>query len=141
MRNKIKMFATANDTDQFVVAVDGYIQLFPTAAEAEACYAMINPGPGHFDNSGYGSCDFLVPGHRPINRLAKQLGEKEDMTQCLVSEVQPIDLIGYLSKHNKRFDVAFALREVRERQAKPAQQRLAEKRERNAVWGEVFGYA
>lgn len=140
MREKIKMFATTNDTDRHVVAVDGYIQLFATKVDAEACYAMINPGPGHFDNSGYGSCHLMAPGYRPINLLAKQMGEKEDMTQCYVSEVQPIDLIGYLSKHNKRFDLAFALREMRERQSKPAQQRLTEKRERNAVWGEIFGY-
>lgn len=139
MKNRIDMFATTNDTEEFVVAVDGYIQGFKTLDDANAVYAMINPAGRHFDDSGYGSCHLLAPGYRPINLLAKQLGEKEDMTKCFVSDVQQIDMRGYLTKHNKRFDQRFSLENILERQQKPAHQRLAEKREHDAVWSEIFG--
>lgn len=138
MQKRIKMFATANDTQKFVVAVDGYIQGFESLDEANEVYGLIHPDC-HFDNSGYGSAQILVPGHRPIDLFKKQAGEPCDMTEMLVSDVQQIDMRGYLTKHVKRWDARFKLDQIREYQNKPACQRLAEKREHDAIWGEIFG--
>lgn len=134
MPNKITPFATANDTDRWIVSVDGYIQSFTTRDEAEVVYASITPDCKHFDDSPFGDCQMIPPNYRPINKLAKVLNEPEDMTRCLVSQVREIDLVGYIAKHAQRSRINFELRQLAK--LEPAHRRLSEKREMDALWGD-----
>lgn len=122
MHKQIHVFLTANDTDRWVVSVDGYIQSFATKSEAESVYRLIVPEGAHFDDAGYSSCDILPPGYRPHR------------VECVVSQVQEIDLIGYLKKHNNR------RLEHMERSGvvhpEPAWKRMADRREFDSIFGD-----
>lgn len=133
MPNKIIPFATANDTDRWIVSVDGYIQSFATRDEAEVVYASITPDGEHFDDTTFGSCQMIPPHYRPINKLAKVLNEPEDMTQCLVSQVREIDLVDYIAKHKQRSTLNFERQQLAKRD--PAWRRLESQREIAALWG------
>lgn len=56
----IKMFATNNSTAKWAVCVDGIFGLFDTKEKAESVYALIG---NSIDDSPFGSCQMLPPGH------------------------------------------------------------------------------
>jgi hypothetical protein len=63
MKTNIMTFATHNDTDKYVIIVDGRIGIFGTAEKAAAVYAKIGGGAGDdgLDETPFGSADFLMP--------------------------------------------------------------------------------
>lgn len=128
MKTRIPMFATANDTDQWAVCVDGYFGLFATQAEAQRVYGLICAAGQHFDDTAFGSCQLLHPGYRPLNGLSATLGEPQDMTEAVLSQRRAIDIEGYILKRPAR-----QARQYRPEQTTAAQ-RLAEKR----CWESLF---
>lgn len=93
MKNKVRVFATENDTNFFAVIVDGFFGLFATKGEADAAYANISR-KHHFDDSPFGSCEFLPPmtilkyvgGYMPESGLDK------------ISAHKAIDISNYIEK-------------------------------------------
>lgn len=121
---KIKMFATNNDTDFFVVVVDGYFQKFATREEALVAYRMIckEPDPSSFKTAydvvkarenaltiaetPFGSCEFLTP-HETVcqhcwNEDGTYAGTKGVSSN--ISDCQPIDIVGYINKRWQKWD-------------------------------------
>jgi hypothetical protein len=96
MNTHIDMFATANDTDQFAVAVDARFGLFASKGAAVAAYESITKPGQHFDDSPFGACQLLPPGYVPMHY------DGDDMTTCRLSERQPIDIAGYIAKRPAR---------------------------------------
>ncbi len=85
---KITMFATANDTDVYVLAVDGYFG-YVTRQQAIRGYDMI----GDIENSPFGSAQILPPRYQPIDHWGKDMSEGRK-----VSDYAPIDIIEYIQK-------------------------------------------
>lgn len=93
MKNKVRIFATENDTNFFAVIVDGFFGLFATKGEADAAYANISRKQ-HFDDSPFGSCEFLPPmtipkyvgGYMPEGGLDK------------LSDHKAIDIANYIAR-------------------------------------------
>lgn len=103
--NRIPMFATANDTDQYAVCVDGRFGLFTTKEEAVRVYQLASPITGEGYDTHFGSCEFLPPHTRPMMDLglAAKLGEDPDMTKACISELRSIDIESYIRKNPERF--------------------------------------
>lgn len=101
MDTQIPMFATANDTVNFAVAVDGKFGFFSSREQALLAYDSICSPDQHFDDSCFGACQLLPPGYRPINGLAKP-GESREMTRALLSEHRAIDIADYIAKRPER---------------------------------------
>lgn len=91
MKTKIEMFATANDTNKTILAIDGYFG-FVTDSEAEECLNI------QIDNSCFGSMWIIDPMHTPINVF-----DKSDMSEGRkISQYRPIDIIDYFQKRQIR---------------------------------------
>ena len=105
MKRKCDMFSTSNDTDKHVLCIDGYIGLFDSAEEINELLAPLLKE--HWDDSGYGCMQILEPGDIALrvdyeNKLPSGGYGAKESTTCLVSEVQPIDIKGYVEKHADR---------------------------------------
>lgn len=85
---KITMFATANDTDVYVLAVDGYFG-YVTRQQAIRGYDMI----GDIENSPFGSAQILPPRYQPIDHWGKDMSEGRK-----VSDYAPIDILDFIEK-------------------------------------------
>jgi hypothetical protein len=93
------MFATANPTDKWVVAIDGFFCYADSKEKAEEIYNLAMKGTdGHIEESGFGSIDIIPPHHYPryINDYQPEGGIADVTTRT------PIDLIGYIQKEQKR---------------------------------------
>ncbi len=101
MKLKIDMFTTANDTDQWVLAIDGYFGFFKSEQETELALNPINDE--HFDDSGYGSMQVIAPKTvlMAVN-YDKPGNPVESISTCLISDVKSIDIAGYILKHADR---------------------------------------
>lgn len=122
--NKILMFATANDTGLWAVALDGYYQTFATEQTARAAYiSAVGDDSVAIEETGFGSAQLLSP---RWSSAATCLGHAS------LSTYQPIDLLNYIavtkSGQRRRHAAGIAAG------ATPAQ-RLAAKRE----WAAFFG--
>lgn len=92
LNKKCIPFVTANDTDKWVLCVDGYIGVFEEKRPAEIAYEFIDD----IDSSSFGCIQLLPPHYVPKDYRGNV------MTKCLVSECQPIDIRGYIVKSNDR---------------------------------------
>ena len=126
MKNrKIKIFATNNNTDFFVVVVDGYFQKFATREEALAVYRMIckEPDPSSFKTAydvvkarenalstaetPFGSCEFLTPYEAVCQHHWSEDGTYAGTKGVIgnnISDYQPIDIKGYINKRWQKWD-------------------------------------
>lgn len=85
---KIKMFATANDTDVYVLAIDGYFG-YLTRSQAYSAYEKI----GYIDDSPFGSAQVLPPQYYPKDYQGNDMHEGRK-----VSDFMPIDILDYINK-------------------------------------------
>lgn len=92
MKTKIKMFATANDTDNTVLAIDGYFG-FVSAEQAEECFKI------QIAESCFGSMWIIDPHYIPISVL-----DGLDMSEGVrkISKYRPIDILDYFTKRQIR---------------------------------------
>lgn len=106
------MFATTNDTPQWVVAVDGYHKRYATETEARAVYDSCGgeDGPDGAGDTPFGSMHLMPPGYSLPHHTAR------------VSDFREIDLEDYITKHH----AGRGLRII-ERQTTPAQRLEARK--------------
>jgi len=91
---EVNTFATRNDTDKWVVIVDGKFGLFASKEEAERAYNSI-PGGECSDslaNIPFHSADILPPNHTP----KYQAGYEPPQGISKISEHQPIDIKNYI---------------------------------------------
>lgn len=99
-KNTISMFATANPTDKWVVAIDGFFRYADSKEKAEEIYNLAMKGTdGHIEESRFWSIDIIPPNHYPryINDYQPEGGIVDVTTR------KPIDLIGYIQKNQKRY--------------------------------------
>ena len=91
--NQIPMFATANDTDQWAVAVDGFYELFQSEEEARAVYKSLGASPGEngLDDTPFGSAQILHPRWRVTSKLS------------LLSDYEPENLRAYIAAAHKHY--------------------------------------
>ena len=84
--DRIPMFATRNDTDQFAVCVDGRFGLFPSREDAERVYALIGGRneEGELEETPFGSAVLLPP------------GGGGNRTRANLSEFAPVDIEAYI---------------------------------------------
>jgi hypothetical protein len=87
----ISMFATENDTDKWVVAVDGYFGLFDTEKEADQVYEMIKS-----KYNWYNSAQIIEPQHKISDTWSGELPDK-------ISLHTPIDIKDYIIRMKDRF--------------------------------------
>ena len=91
MERKIKMFATTNDTDQFVLAIDGFWG-FVSEQQAIECLDL------EIEESPFGSMWLIDPFKTPVNRL-----NGSDMSEGRkISDYLPIDILNYFHKQIER---------------------------------------
>lgn len=90
MKTKIPMFATTNDTPQWVVAVDGYHKRYDTREAARAVYDSCGgeDGPDGAADTPFGSMQIMPPGFTMAHHTAK------------VSDFRQIDLEDYIAKRH-----------------------------------------
>ena len=98
-RLKCDTFTTTNDTSFWVLTVDGYLGLFNGAQAAKNALSSI--GGMNWDDTGYGCCQ-IIPPNTVAMGLDDDFKETIEKTTCLVSDVQPIDIEGYVKKHSDR---------------------------------------
>lgn len=92
-RAKIKMFAVNNNTDKWLVAIDGYFQLFDDENAAKQLYDKYPC----IDDSAFGSMMFLPP-HTTISKS----GDK-------ISNYRQIILADYVAKREQKIDLAVTI--------------------------------
>jgi hypothetical protein len=100
MNKKCNAFTTTNDTDFWVLMVDEYIGLFNSKDRLSEALKPFNDI--HWDESGYGCMNILPPRHVARAHNPKDWNVIEESTTCYVSEVQPINIKGYILKHADR---------------------------------------
>lgn len=86
---QMHMFATQNDTDNYVLIVDG---LFGFISEKQAKEFRMD-----VENSTFGSWNVLKPRESP-----KSIFDGADMTETKISEGLPIDIFRYIQKNSER---------------------------------------
>lgn len=107
---KVPVFAISNDTDKYIVILDGYYQAFDNKEQVQAVHNLAFRVPADADSlpiwkdkSGlpicetpFGDFELLKP-----NAVCKhrnfETGELIEMTDK-ISDYKPIDLIGYINK-------------------------------------------
>jgi hypothetical protein len=119
--NKIKMFATANDTEKWVLCVDGYFGTFETKDECIAARKLIGDCDKHFDDTPFGSVAILTPMSAPYFVDPNWRPELD-----LISEHQAIDIVGYIIKQQRR--------DYWKPDTRTAKERLADKRNAESFW-------
>lgn len=88
------MFTTTNDTNLWILAIDGFIGAFNSIKALNVALSPLLKF--NWDNCGYGSIQIIPP-----NTVAQNFNY-ENTTSSLVSEVQLIDIAGYIAKHADR---------------------------------------
>jgi len=93
---KIRMFATANDTDKWAVCVDGFFGLFDDKTAAVKVYNLIG-GESNEDlgDTAFGSCQILPPGARMWKVECTNPWNPEDDR---ISEHRAINIEDYIRK-------------------------------------------
>ena len=94
----LSMFATANDTNKWVLAVDGVFGFCESQREANRLFNLI----GEIGESNFGCCQILPPHYIPMMdaQFAKSLGENSDMTKTKISDHVAIDIEAYINSHH-----------------------------------------
>ena len=100
MKKKCDMFTTANDTGKYALCVDGFVGLYDSFKDAEAALQPV--ADVHWDESGYGAMQIIPPNTRAVHYKFDGTNDTFDATTCLISEIQTIDIAGYISKHAAR---------------------------------------
>ncbi len=93
---KIKMFGTHNDTDKWVVAVDGWFGLFSTLKQANTAYDIVggDEGSDGLAETPFGSAQIMPPHHI----IKFRDGYAPDGGFDYISKHKPIDIVGYIRK-------------------------------------------
>lgn len=106
MRTKIEMFATDNDTNKTVFAIDGFFGFVKNEEEVEEIIEII----GDIDNSWFGCYNILPPNTQVICVLTGQR-----YGRCKISERTAINIKDYALKRTLRKERNWAEHEERER--------------------------
>ncbi len=97
-------FRTANDTSKWVLCLDERIGFFNSETEVENALKHITNI--HWDDSGHDCMQVLPPGFVPMHVNFEKAGYPlEDKSACYVSDIQSIDMTGYINKHIDRIVV------------------------------------
>lgn len=125
---KINMFGTNNDTDKYVVAVDGYFGVFDNKKDAEKAYNMIGgyEGSDGLAETPFGSAQFMPPKFTMKYRQGFEPREGMD----LISKHKPINIVTYIKKKYERSKRPLDARIT------TAKQRLDQKRFMKEFFGE-----
>ncbi len=129
--DRIKMFDTENDTDKWVLAIDGLFGFVSSKKEAEdAVKAAI---PSHFDDSGFRSLDIIPPHWKPKSRWDSSKPLKK------ISDYKPINILDFLAKWPDRDLRKFKNKEMEKGSKMSAKDRLYRKREAERTWDFLSG--
>lgn len=120
---KLPMFAVRNDTNKWIVMVDGFHQQFDTEKEAQQVYDKIGGEPGSDGLAGtaFGSADMLPPHYEPKYRTSD--GKPPSGSVASVSTAHQINMEDYIDKHSSRL-----LQRSRETEVTTAKERLEGRR-------------
>lgn len=92
---KIKMFATDNPTEHWVICINS---LFGYVTKEQAEDFIKTLGSKCIDNTAFGSWDVLAPNHR----CEYIRGTREEIGVVSVTDYQPIDILDYVAKKPER---------------------------------------
>jgi hypothetical protein len=125
----IDMFDTENDTDRWVLAVDGLFGFVASPEVAKEAFDSV----GHIDDSAFGSIWIIKPHWKPIDRFDKSKPLKK------ISDFKSIDILSYVAKYPERKHKKYMLDQWKEGDIMPAKERLRLKREAEHSWDFLFG--
>jgi len=118
---KIPMFETENDTDFWVVAVDGFFGTFKTKPEADRVYDLIGgEGGDDLGDTPFGSAQQLEPAYKPKAAKAK------------ISDFKPINIEDYIKKQGSRARKNSSLTKQKKRAQQTTPDRLKQKKQQQA---------
>jgi hypothetical protein len=119
-QRKIAMYGIKNDTNHWLVAVDGFFALYTTRDRAEEVYYSICPRKGCIDDTAFGCCMLIPPGKGAGNNI---------------SNYEPIDLIDFIAKTKHRLVLRCRCIEADKLAEQTTKDRLSGRR----FWADMFG--
>lgn len=129
---RCKMFSVENDTDKWILLIDGLYGFVDSEKDAKQIIKSAIPDD-MIDNSFFGSYDILPPHFKP-----KYKDNRSDRDIQKISKFKPINIKDFAIKYGKRQLDKWRREETEKGQSTPAKDRLVKQREQEHAWDFLF---